>query len=490
MSKLLKKITEFFRFLVKEDGSLKKKIIRSGFWVSVSSIGINLLTLLRSIILARILLPEVFGLMGICLIIITGMELFSQTGFSAALINRQEKFEDAKDTAFTLLIIRGIILALMTFLVAPLTASYYDKEILNSLIKVIGISFIFKGMQNINIVALEKSLNFRRIAYFEQTKSVIDTIVIITLVYYLKNIWGLVIGHVIAAFLGTLVSYIIISGTPHLRFNKAIAGELFRYGKFITGLTIVLFISTELDKIVIGKILSMEFLGYYVLAFMLANLPSTHISKLISRVMFPAYSKLQNDFEALRNTYLKVLRIITSLTIPAAVGIAILAPEIIRILYGEKWLPAVHSLQILCIFGGLRSITSLNGYLFNGIGKPQFPFYFGLIRLSILIIFLYPVTKSYGLIGAAVTVSCPFILQIILGMYFLWRIIGINIRESIKIFVISIGGSLIMSATLLYVKSNMIMMDLYSLVFLIVLGILTYSLINFKFIISTVKRVI
>jgi PST family polysaccharide transporter len=481
----LNKITQF---LLNNDGSLKKKVIRSGFWVGLSSIVINALSFIRSIILARLLTPEIFGLMGICLMITRGVELSTETGFSAALIHRQKNYEEAKDTAFTLMILRGFILAIVAFLIAPLVANYYERNVIDVIIKIIAISFIIKGFHNINIVGLKKELDFKRLTYLEQSMTIINFVVVVSLAYLLRNVWALVIGQIIASFMGVILSYIIIPGRPHIRFNKKIAKELFTYGKFITGLTVVIYITTEIDNAFVGKMLGMENLGYYVLAYTLANLPATHISKLISKVMFPAYSKLQNDLPALREVYLKVLKLVATITIPAAAGIAVLAPEIILVVYGEKWVPAVSALRILSIFGCIRALSSINGYLYNAIGKPNITFYMNMVKLVIILLIIYPLIKNYNILGASIAVTVPITAMFFVGIFIFRSIIGLEINKVIYPLFITSFFSFIMVIVLLYLRQFVVNINVYSLGILIFLGMATYALLNFRGIVNFIKK--
>jgi len=487
LTRIRKKIERLMDKLGHRQGSLGRKVINSGAWVAASSVGINILTIIRSIVLARVLAPEVFGLMSICLVVIRGFEVVTQSGFGAALIHRQHGFEEAKDTAFSLMVARGWLLAIIVFAVAPLVADFYEEPVLDLVIQIVAISFIFNGFKNINTVAHEKDLDFRKLVYLEQLVSLLNTILVIVVAYYYRNVWALVVGHVATSFIAMFLSYIFIPGRPRLRFNRKIAWELFHYGKFITGVGIVLFIATEIDNVVVGKMLGMEALGFYYIAFMLANLPATHISKIASRVLFPAYSKLQGDLAALNEAYLRVLGLIGSIAIPAAMGLLILAHEIITLVYGVKWQAAVEPLQILCVLGGLRAITSLNGYLMNGIGKPNISFYIITFRVVLIAILIYPLTLYYGLLGAAVSVTIPMIIQLVISMLSLKRLIGLKLTKVLKVSGSILLRGLLMAVMLLLLKISLDPIDEYELVLLVFLGGGFYMVINRKQIFSFVK---
>lgn len=482
MSYITDKIKTAICFLNSNEGSLKEKAIRSGFWVSASSVGINTLAFARSIILARLLMPEVFGLMCICSIAIRGIETFTQTGFSTALIHRQESFEEAKDTAFTLMVIRGFVLAVAMFFVAPLVAVYYEKPVLDLIIKIISITFILKGFKNINTVAFRKELDFKRLTYFEQASALTKFVVVVTLVYFMRNIWALVIGSVAGSLIETIISFIFIPGIPRFRFDKKIAKELFGYGKFIAGIGIVIFIASEIGNALIGKVLGMDALGYYVLAYTLANFPAALITYLSTKVMFPAYSKLQKDLKALRHGYLRVLKLIATLTIPAAAGIGILAPEIVVVVYGEKWLPSVQALQVLSFFGALKSIGALSSPVFNAMGKPRIPFFLNSAKLIFLVLIIYPLTLHFGIVGTSLAVTAPVAIQFIVSTHIFAREIGLTFLKVVELLTPIACRSIVMSIVVLYLKRHLSTCDAYHLLLLIILGIVTYALLHLNLI--------
>lgn len=466
-------------FLNGTGGSLKTQMLRSGFWVGVSSIGSNILVLARSIVLARILAPEVFGLMAICLVIIRSLDLFTETGYGAALIHRQKGFEEAKDTAFTLLVLRGLALTAITVLIAPVAASYYEITLLDSLVKVIALSFIIGGFYNINAVSYQKNLDFRRLTYLELLQNAANTAAVVAMAFYLRSVWALVLGHVTASVLGVVISYMLIPGRPRFRLDFNIAKELFSYGKFITGLTIVVFFTIEMGTFVIGKVSGMEALGYYVIAFTLANLPTSHFSKIVSRIVFPVYSKLQGDMALLRETYFKVLRVVSMVAIPASAGLAVLSTEIIEVVYGKNWLPAADALKVLALFGCIRAISSLNGYVYNAIGKPGISFYINAIRFAVSAVMIYPMTLWYGITGAALTLTSAIALEFLIGSAYLSRTIGLPIRRAgaglLRATLLSLG----MSAALFHIKDYMDV-NVYSLAALIAAGAGMYILFNIR----------
>lgn len=466
--------------MVALEKSLSQKIITSGIWVATSAAGIHFLTLLRSIVLARLLTPEIFGLMGICIIVIRAIEVFSETGFSAALIHRKENFEDAKNTAYCLIVMRGFVLASIALVLAPFVAGYYQADNLKALIQVIAVSLILNGVSNINVVFFEKQLNFKRICLLNQSVALVNTILVIVLAYYLRSVWALVIGHVASAAVAASMSFILIPGKPKFQFNKKLAQELFGYGKYLTGLTAVTFIALEIDNFVVGKVLGMEALGFYVIAYMLGNLPTTHFVKIFMKVLFPAFSKLQDDRKAIRDGYLKALEFLSVFSFPAAAGLIAIAPEIIEVIYGPNWNPAILPLRLLSVFGCLRALTSLGGYLFNAIGRPNFNFYINLLLAFLIAIMIYPLTYRHQLVGTALAITIPLGVQTTIGFLLLKKLIDLKIRQVLRVLSPPLLTSLTMVLILLYAKTFLHGGNPRNFVVLILIGLFSYALLNYR----------
>lgn len=419
------------RFAFAEDGSVKTRVVRSGMWVGASSVIGSLLNGVRSIVLARLLTPEMFGLMGLAGIAIRAIETVTRPGVSQALIARQKSFDEAASTAFTLLVLRGLLLATFLAAAAPWVAEFYEADVLKPMLQVLAAVFVIGGLANINTIARQKELDFRQLTYLGLATSIVGTIVTIVAAFWLRSVWALVIGQLATSGVNSLFSYFFIEGRPRFAWNKQIARELLGYGKFITGSSIVLFIAMELDSAVIGKLLGIEQLGFYTLAFTIANIATANLAKMASSIMMPAYSKLQDDQPALQRAYLRTLSLVMFVVLPASAGLVLAAEPLLVVVYGEKWLPSVMPLQILAVFGLMRALAAFSGYMFEGIGLPKIAFQLGLMRLAFIAPLIVPVTKIYGLKGAAITVTVGMALQWLIGLLYVRRHLGVSIALSL-----------------------------------------------------------
>lgn len=481
-------LRRLFRFALDDAGSVKARVFRSGIWVSLSGAIGGALNIVRSIVLARLLSPEMFGLMGLASIAIRTIETFTRPGISQALIARQREFGEASATAFTLLIGRGLLLAFLLLVFASFIAEFYGSEQLESVLAVLSLTFVIGGFANINTIARQRELDFRSLTYLGLVGSVLTTAVTVAAAFWLRNVWALVIGQVASVSFATLLSYYFIPGRVRIALDREIARELVTYGKFITGSSIMMFIAAEIDSLVLGKIVSLEVLGLYTLAYTIANLVTANISKIVSSIMMPAYSKLQSDVPAVRNAYLQSLNLVMLGIVPISVGLILVAEPLILIVYGEKWVPAATGLQILAVFGLVRSLASFTGYLFEGIGMPRIAFQIGTLRMLAVVTLIVPMVYWLGLEGAAIAATVGVTVQWLSGVYFLDRRLSLTSRELLRALWRPLWTSALMATAVLAVDQAVDGHTVPDLATLVATGAAAYVALNLRVLLAIRKK--
>lgn len=463
-----------WQFLNGTEGEFRERVLRSGFWVVASSVGIRTVEFTRSIILARLLVPEVFGLMGIAAFILSGLDAFTQTGYGAALIHRQEKSEEVYDTSWVIAMVRGVALAALVALAAPWVASFYDQPRLTSIIRVVAFSPLIFGFQNVNMVRFRRDLDFKRLALLQQGATLFGAIVVVGLAWWLRSVWALVIGNLASALITVALSFAIQREWPRPRFRLDVARELYHYGRFVTAASVVIFLALQLDNAVVGKLLGMEALGFYLVAYTLANLPTTHISYLVSNIMMPSYSQLQREPERLRRVYLKTLKLTATVSVPAAAGLAVLAPDIAGVVYGPKWLPMVGALQVLCAHGLLRSIQCTSGPFFNAVGHPKYDFYSNALRVAVIALAIVPLTNRLGIVGTSLCVSLGVATCFAASFYLLAGVTGLHYGPLLAQVYPAFVGSAAMAAGVYGLRATLGASNPAGLVALVLAGGLLY----------------
>lgn len=433
--------------------TLYSKARRGSILIGASNSLKVLLSMIRMVVIARLLMPADIGLMGIVLFNVAIIESFSQTGFAAALVQQKNKIDGYLDTAQIVSVLRGFILFSIIFLVAPLIGSFFNSPGVTGLLRIAGISFLLDGFVNIGVVAFRKELEFNKVFIIQQVEVFADILVTIVLAIMLKNAWALVFGYIAGKSAKCISSYIMHPYRPGISFDGHKARELFRFGKHLLFSSIIILLITQGDDAIVGKILGATALGFYVMAYKLSNLAATSITHVFSQVAFPVYSKLQNDPDELRKAYLKALKLISFAAFPVCGGIIILAPEVVDLFLGEKWLEIVPAMQILAVFGLIRSLGGTTGPLFQGVGKPEIITKFNFWKLILMAVCIVPLTIHYGIVGTALTVTATSIF----AQFFLWRICSRVIQSSYIQLITAIGPSfiitLLMGISLYFIKT-------------------------------------
>ena len=428
----MNKIKKITHNLITPGEILSQKVVKGGFWVFFLRIVNRGFSLIRLIILARILAPSDFGLMGIALLTMSTLETFSQTGFQAALIQKKEDIESYLNGAWTVLILRGFILFVILYFIAPYAAIFFNTLEAKLIIQVIGFAILLRAFTNIGVIYFQKELEFSKQFIYQFSGTLADFIVAISAVLILRNVWALVFGLLAGNMIRCFMSYFIHPYRPRLSFDLRKTKELFGFGKWILGSSILGFLITQGDDIFVGKLLGTTALGFYQLAYRISNMPATEITHVISQVTFPAYSKLQDNIPKLREAYLKVLQVTAFLSFPIAGLIFALAPDFTKIFLGEKWMPMVPAMQTLAGYGMLRSIGATNGPIFQAIGRPDLSTKLQFLNLLMLAILIYPLTMKWGILGTSIAVTSYSVLKAPISFYIVIKVIKCSFWEFFK----------------------------------------------------------
>lgn len=436
--------------------SLAKKTANAIAWVTLITIISKILGFVTQIVLAKLLAPADFGLLAIGLLAINSMGIFRDLGFGATLIYKKDDSDHtAANTAFILLPLVASILFLIAYFSAPYIAVFFDNSAVEPIVQVLALTFVISSFGTVPSMLLEKELEFKKKVVPETVPIIGYALVAIGLAMNGYGVWSLVYGQIVSAMLTAGLIWLVSDWRPTFKFDRKIARILFDYGKHIIGANIVIFLITNIDDAIVGRVLGVEALGFYTLAYTISNLPATQITHLVGRVMFPLYAKLQDDRTSLKYAYLKTLQYVSMLSIPAAFGIFIIAPDFVSIVLGDKWMPSVPALQFLCFYGVARSLGATTGPIINSLGKPKVQFKLSSIQLIIFGIIMYPLTNHYGIVGMSLAVSLPLILMTIYAFRFTFSILNIKYIDVVKNTSVYVFASFIFSVPL-YILLNYI----------------------------------
>jgi PST family polysaccharide transporter/lipopolysaccharide exporter len=386
-------------------GSVLEQTVKSGAWLGAMNVASRALQIVMVIVLANLLSPKDFGLLGIGLLVLSGLENFSDLGLNSAVIQQKEENVDRYlNTMWTLQLARGAVLATVIVLIAPVVASVFNEPRATDIVRLIALSPIFVALRNPGIVYFKKDLDFHLEFLYQMSGSVTRFAVSLAWALLSPTVWALVAGLVASEFVKTLFSYAGHGYRPWLSFDRERAGELINYGKWITGNSILYFLNSEGDDAIVGWLLSATALGFYQTAFRLSNAPATEVTQVISNVMFPAFSTLQDDLWALRDAYYRMLQVTMFVSFPMAFGIAAVADVFVLTFLGQEWAQMITVMKILAGYALLRSIGKTMSPLWKAIGRPDYITKVSLLRVVIAAILIIPATNAYGINGAGLVI--------------------------------------------------------------------------------------
>lgn len=340
--------------------SLKQKTLSGLLWSFVDTMAGQGITFVVGIILARLLTPREFGLIGMITVFIAVSESFINSGFSSALIRKKNCTDTDFSTVFFFNLAAGILFFLLLFFSAPAISGFFNEPELTAILQVLGIILIIDSLTLIQRTILTKRIDFKLQARISVIASIGSGIVAITMAFYGFGVWALVAQRILKQALNSIFLWLWNRWKPLLVFSTKSFKELFGFGSklLISGLIDTIY--RNVYYLIIGKFFSAQELGFYTKANEFKNLPSQNLNSIIGRVTYPVLSTLQDDIPRLRNNYQKLIRSVMFITFILMLGMAAVAEPMIHTLIGAKWEPAIIYLQMLCFVGMMYPLHALN----------------------------------------------------------------------------------------------------------------------------------
>lgn len=389
------------RLLLPGEG-FAERTVKGGIWMTVTNVADRVLQIVLLVILARLLSPADFGLMGIALLTLGALRRLSRVGFQEALIQRIEAdVDDYLHTTWTIEAVRGLALAALAYLAAPFVASFFGEPRALDVLRVVALSPLLTGLRNPAVVYFRKDLDFHKEFAYVMSGSVVNFGTAVALAVAYQNVWALVIGYVAADATRLLVSYAMDRFRPIPELDRQYLGELFAFGKWITGTEGLQFLISEGDDAVVGYFLGAASLGLYQVAYRIAKAPASEVAIIVSSVTFPAYSKLQDDVDSLREVFFKTVQVTTFISFPVSVGIIVVAPVFVPGFLGAEWVSIIPVMQLIGVYSLCISLGATFGPVWKALGRPDYVTKLSALRVVLMAALIVPATQQFGIIGAA-----------------------------------------------------------------------------------------
>lgn len=370
-------------------------------WTALSSGAAVLIQLVQIAVLTRLIPPESFGLMAIAMVAIGFAQAFSDMGMSSAIIHRQDITRAQLSSLYWLNIIVGIVVFLMVFALAPVVAAIYAQPELVSVLRLVSFTFIIQPFGLQFYVLMQKELKFNVLSKIEIAVKLIGLGAVIGFALHGFDVYALVFATLLTSFLSACSFFYFSDYKPQFYFNIKDVSSFLGFGMYTIGERCVNFFGSEMDTLLIGRLMGMEVLGIYSLAKQFIMRPAQVINPIINRVVLPIMSKVQDDTQKLRSIFLQTINHLSSVNFPIYMVLACFAHVIVPILFGAKWLLAIPIIQYLSIYAALRSIGNPVGSLLLAKGRYKLGFWWNIV----LVIIIPPailVGSWWGIEGVAV----------------------------------------------------------------------------------------
>lgn len=405
---------------------LRSAVARAAGWTLGINVGSRLLSLLRVAVLARLLAPDDFGAFSITLATLAAFEALTQSGFASALVQRPGAIASYLDTVWTIQILRGIVLGLFLYLLAPALALFFNEPRVTLALRLLAVVPVIQGFENSGIVLLQRKLQFDRQFVMSMGQIAADFLVSVIAAVSIGGVLALICGFAAGRLVSVTLSYVVSPYRPSFRLNRQHALELHRFGRWVTLNNLLQFVLLRLDNVVVGKILGAVALGAYDLAYRVSEVLTRSATSMISSVTFPAYSRVQSDQARLKRGYMSALELSASVGVPVAIALSLSAPAVIQLLLGDRWQSASPALAFLSLAGGIRSVTATAGPLFLAVGRPSLDFRMNVFRACGMYALMIPLLRAWGLKGAGIAVLVGTLLAVPPFLYYVRDAIGIR----------------------------------------------------------------
>lgn len=392
--------------------SLKFKTVENIGYNTLAKFLVFILQAITSVILTRSLLSSDYGVVGFAMVFISFLSQFADLGMNSAVIQKAKLDDRGLYTGFTIKVALGILMFAVSFLISPLAKSFFDSEAVVNVIRILALNFVISSFSFLPNSVLVRELNYRRLFVPQVGAAIVNSALSIVLVLSGFSFWSIVLANIG----GVASSVVILNVLRPVRikfcFDKKVAAEFMHFGGNIFLSGVIVFAIFNADNFVIGAFKGSDALGYYTVAFNWGAMVCTVLGGMMLSVLFPTFSRIQQDREKMKNAYIKVLEYAAFIGMFANLGLLIASKEFLFFILGhgtDKWLPALAAFRILCIYGIFRCLLEPVGNVVLAIGKSRELLVAQVIIAAFQLVLLYPSLHFFGIEGVAVLVTASYV---------------------------------------------------------------------------------
>lgn len=465
--------------------NLKQKAKKGLYWSAASNFANQGMRFVFGLILARLLSPDAYGVIGMLTVFLCIVQVFIDCGFSQALIAKQDRTQTDFSTEFFFNIGIGLIGYCLLFISAPFIAEFYNMPLLTSVLRVVGLGVIINSLCVVQSAQFAIRLDFKTPAKLAVITNIFSGVVGIFLAYCGYGVWALVFQQIAGNFLNGILLWILAGWRPTLEFSRDSFRYLWSYGSKILASSLIQQVYDNLYPLVIGKFFSARQLGLYSRAQGFATLPSSNISGILGNVSFPILSKINNDSLRLMRIYRQMIETAAFIIFPLMLGLFAIADPLVKVLLNQQWYDCIIILQLLCCALLWQPISAINLSILKVIGRTDIILKLEIIK-RIAGIFSIVCSIPFGIIGMCIGYMILYMFCFILNTIYISKITNTPIRlyfiDIMPPLLASIAMCIIVLSIISFVESNVL-----AIIVGITIGILCYYLFSSFFLKEQLK---
>ena len=376
-------------------------VTRGARWVAGGQVAQQVTKALSSIILARLLIPADFGLLAITVVLTDFLErVLGDTGTSAALIHRKDLDQDLASSVFFLNMMVGGVTCAFLALAAPVLAPVLGDDRVEPILRGIGVAFVLLALGLVQRALLRRALRFRAVAVADLASTITQTVVSVGLAFRGWGVWSLVGGILLGRVASNITAWAISPWRPSWHFRWADIRQVTGFSGNLSAFNFFSYFSEAGDKFIVGRFVGASALGFYGFGYRLLLQPVQSVLQVCRVVLFPAFARIQDDNEGIGRGYVRATSAVAMLTFPVTIGIAVMAEPIVRVVLGEKWLPAVPVLAIFGPLAAIQAVSTTTGVLYQAKGRTDLQFRWGMV-VGLAMLGSYLIGSHWGATGVA-----------------------------------------------------------------------------------------
>lgn len=456
---------------------LREQVMHGLRWMAIARIASQAFTWLATLWVIRLLSPADYGLMSLATIFISFFSLFSELGLTPAIVQAKNLNEEQlRDVFGVILLFTAMVIGLL-YCGAHFIGRFFDEPALVPVVKLLSLQFGFSGLIVLPEALLQRKMHFRGWSLCNLSAGILSSLATLLMAWLGYGVWSLVWGNLVnfgtqALVLNLLVRFIPV---PRMQIGKIIS--LIKFGGMVSVTRVLSFVYQNADFFIVGKLLGKDLLGFYSVAFNLAQMPMSRAFGILNRVAFPAFSKIQSDPDLGGRQYLKALRLVSLFGVPVAWGMASVAPNAVPLILGRQWVDAILPFQLICLVIPLRIASTLLPPMLQGFGRVEISF-MNVVRSTVVMAISFLIGSKWGIVGVS------------LAWVTAWpAVFMLNLRHSLPVIKLThidmftaisrpwSAGAIMLAATVAFrLVGGRDFPDLYALVITILIGVFTYVL--------------